>query len=89
MTDATMTDVGVRKTPKTRAVSHFTKVSVAVELLLAQQGAENAWKIALREQQRARRARSRRRFNFWTDVTTAIADAKAEGPAQEGSKDAA
>ena len=76
--DATMTDVGVRKTPRTRTVSHFTKVAVAVELLRAQHGPQNAWKIALKEQQKARRARSRRRFNFWTDVTTAIAGAKAK-----------
>ncbi len=58
MTDATMTDVCVSKTPKTRAVSHFMKVSVAVEVLRAQHGAENARKIALQEQQKARRARS-------------------------------
>ena len=89
MTDATTIDVGVSKTPKTRTVSHFMEVSVAVELLRAQHGAEDARRIALREQRRARRARSRSRFNLWTDVTTAIADAKAEGPAQEGSKDAA
>jgi hypothetical protein len=78
MTDAMMTDVCVSKTPKTRTVSHFMKVSVAVELLRAQHDAENARKIALQEQQKARRARSWRRFNFWTDVTTPIAGAKAK-----------
>ncbi len=61
-----------------RTVSHFMKVSVAVDLLRAQHGAENARKIALQEQHKARRSRSRRRFNFWTDVTTAIGSAKAK-----------
>ena len=78
MTDATITDVGVSKTPKTRTVSHFMEVSVAVELLRAQHGAQNARKIALQEQQKARRARSRRRFKFWTDVATTIAGAKSK-----------
>jgi hypothetical protein len=78
MSAATITEVGVRKAPRARTVSHFMEVSVAVELLRAQHGTENARKIALQEQQKARRSRSRRRFNFWTDVTTAIAGAKAE-----------
>jgi len=72
MTDATMMDVGVRKTPKTRTVSHFMRVPTAVVLLRAQHGEENARKIALQEQQKARRARSRRRFEFWGAVATQI-----------------
>ena len=75
LTDATIINVGVSKTPKTRTVSHFMEVSVAVELLCTQHSLEDGRRIALQEQHRARRARSRKRFNFWTDVATAFAGA--------------
>jgi hypothetical protein len=48
------------------------KPTVAVELLRAQHGDENALEIALQEQLKARRARSRRRFEFWGAVATLI-----------------
>lgn len=62
--DATTIDVGVGKMRKSRTVSHFMEVSVAVELLRTQHGAEDARRVALRGQRRARRARSLSRFNF-------------------------
>jgi len=63
---------GNLRPPKARTVSHFRKVLAAVELLRAQQGEANARKIALQELQKARRARSRRRFEFWAAVVTQI-----------------
>ena len=69
MTDETR---GTGGPAKTRTASHFMKPTVAAELLRAQHGEENARKIALQEQQRARRARSRRRFEFWDAVVAQI-----------------
>ena len=63
MTSATI-EAGERKT-RTKAVTHFTQATVVVELLRAQHGEANARKIVLQEQRNARRARSRRRFEFW------------------------
>jgi hypothetical protein len=61
MTDTTRgTDA---RTARARAAPHFMKATAAVELLLAQHGEETARKIALQEQQKAGRARSRWRFN--------------------------
>jgi hypothetical protein len=68
----TTTGAGVEGSAKARTVSHFMKGPVAVEILLAQHGEANARRIALREQRKARRARSRRRFNFWVAVATLI-----------------
>ena len=68
----TITGAGVETSAKARTVSHFMKAPVAVEILLAQHGETNARRIAMREQRKARRARSRRRFNFWVAVTTLI-----------------
>ena len=56
--------------PKT--VSHFMKATVAIEFLRAQHGEANAREIALKELQKARRARSRTRFDFWREVATQI-----------------
>jgi hypothetical protein len=47
-------------------------VPLAVALLRAHHGEANARKIALTEQRRARRARSKKRFNFWADVAARI-----------------
>ena len=55
-----------------RWVSHFMKAPVAVALLREQYGEADARKIALTEQRRARRARSKRRFAFWAGVTARI-----------------
>jgi hypothetical protein len=63
---------------KAKTVSHFTKPTVAAELLRAQHGEENARKIALQEQQKARRARSRRQFEFWGAVVALIGQGSTE-----------
>ena len=55
-----------------RRVSHFMKVPAAVALLRAQHGEADARKIALMEQRRAKRARSKRRFAFWGEVAARI-----------------
>jgi hypothetical protein len=55
-----------------RRVSHFMKAPLAVALLREQYGEAIARKIALTEQRRAKRARSKRRFAFWTDVAARI-----------------
>jgi hypothetical protein len=44
------------------------KVPVAVALLRERHGEANAGKIALTEQRRAKRARSKKRFAFWAEV---------------------
>jgi hypothetical protein len=53
-------------------VSHFMKAPLAVALLREQHGEANARKIALTEQRRAKRARSKRRFAFWSEVAAQI-----------------
>ena len=67
MTDATK-GTSIPRSARTKTVSHLMKPTVAVELLREQHGEANAWKIALQEQRKARRARSRRRFEFWGAV---------------------
>ena len=55
-----------------RRVSHFMKVPAAVAVLRDRYGEANARKVALTEQQRARRARSKKRFAFWGEVAARI-----------------
>jgi hypothetical protein len=55
-----------------RAVSHFMKAPAAAAQLRERHGEANARKVALTEQRRARRARSKRRFDFWADVAARI-----------------
>jgi len=55
-----------------RRVSHFMKVPTAVALLRARHGDVTARKMAREEQQKAKRARSKRRFAFWGDVVMRI-----------------
>jgi hypothetical protein len=66
------TESGGARPAELRAVSHFMKAPAAVALLSDQYGEANARRIALREQRRARRGRSKRRFTFWTDVAALI-----------------
>jgi hypothetical protein len=55
-----------------RRVSHFMKAQAAAALLSERHGEANARKVALTEQQKARRARSKRRFAFWGEVAARI-----------------
>ena len=48
------------------------KVPVAVALLREVHGGADARKVALTEQRRAKRARSKKRFAFWADVAARI-----------------
>ena len=60
------------RTAQQRPVSHYMALPVAVDLLLARHGREAALKVVRRELQNARRARSRRRFEFWMAVRELI-----------------
>ena len=77
MSEAT-TRAGARSA-QAKTVSHFMKATVAIEFLRAQHGEANARKIALKELRKAWRARSRRRFDFWSEVATQIENGSAEG----------
>ncbi len=57
---------------KMLSVSHRSEVLTVVERLRNQHGQAGARKLALLEQQRARRARSRKRFDFWRTVAGQI-----------------
>jgi hypothetical protein len=60
------------RSAEARAVSHFMKTPVAVALLRERHGEAIARKIALTEQRRAKRARSKKRFAFWGEVAARI-----------------
>jgi hypothetical protein len=55
-------------------VSHFMRPPAAAARLCVRHGELDAHKIALKEQRRAKRARSKRRFAFWAEVATQIAN---------------
>jgi hypothetical protein len=55
-------------------VSHFMRPPAAAARLCARHGEVGARKIALKEQRRAKRARSKRRFAFWGEVAAQISD---------------
>jgi hypothetical protein len=63
------------------------KVPVAVALLRERHGGADARKIALTEQRRAKRARSRKRFAFWADVAAGIENGKGDSAANTWSAD--
>ena len=54
-----------------------TSASAVAELLFSRNGRAKALQIARLELMKARRARSRKRFDFWTDVARRMEDAAA------------
>ena len=57
--------------------THYMSVGAAAEMLIKAHGEINAGKQALLGQQSARRARSRKRFDFWAEVARKIAETSA------------
>jgi hypothetical protein len=55
-------------------VSRFMRPPAAAARLCARHGEVAAREIALKEQRRAKRARSKRRFVFWGEVAAQIGD---------------
>ena len=70
--NARATERGGAKQTTDQTVSHFMKIPAAVAVLRERHGEANARKIALTEQRRAKRARSKKRFAFWADVAARI-----------------
>jgi len=56
------------------SVSHFMNIDKVAAILCEEHGDLYAQKLALAEVRRARRARSRKRFNFWMSVASQLAD---------------
>ena len=62
---------------------HYMSVPTVVDRLRDRHGEVNAHRLAVLELQRARRARSRRRFNFWAAVATQIRKEHRKGSLSE------
>ena len=56
----------------TKEISLRMEAANAAELLMTRYGVEAALKTAVREKSSARRSRSRRRFQFWTAISSEI-----------------
>ena len=69
-----MSGRGSSKQAGGRDVSHFMRPPAAAARLCARHGEVGAREIALKEQRRAKRARSKRRFAFWGEVAAQIGD---------------
>jgi hypothetical protein len=81
---------GVRAKPEgrleqTQSAFHTGSVVAAVEFLCTKHGQAGAHKLALLEQKRARRARSRKRFNFWAAVVAQL-DGASEAADDSGAR---
>lgn len=63
-----------------------TSAPAVVELLFSEKGEAGALQIARLELQRARRARSRKRFDFWTSVAHAMETAMIGAPCEDRAK---
>jgi hypothetical protein len=59
--------------------SHFMSVPTVVERLHDRHGEAKAHRVAVLELRKARRARSRRRFNFWAAVAEQIRKERRNG----------
>jgi hypothetical protein len=70
MSEAT-TRTGARSA-QAKTISRFMKATATIEFLGAEHGDANARKIALKELRKARRARSRRRFDFMDTRKTRV-----------------
>jgi hypothetical protein len=64
-----------------RRVSHFMQAPAVAAQLRERHGEANARMIALQEQRKARRARSKRRFAFWGEVAARIEKGKGDSAA--------
>ena len=64
---------------KMQSVSHRMGVLAVVERLRNQHGQVRAYKLAVLEQQKARRARCRERFHFWATVAGQIENGHPRG----------
>jgi hypothetical protein len=62
----------VGKPKSVRPVSHYMSVTDAVEVLRARHGPDGARKVIREGLRRAKCARSRKRFEFWTAVCASI-----------------